>query len=211
MARKVEKGPSKSRWSVHPSVVMVQTWVDSLKQKTGRTLEEWIALIKQEGPPAEKERRDWLKKVHGMGTNSAWWLAERAEGKGTEADSAEAYLQEADRNVEAMFAGSKAGLRPLFEELLKVGTALGTDVRVCPCKTIVPLYRKHVFAEIKPSTQTRIDLGFALGDTAPTRRLIATGGLEKGDRITLRVAITSLKDIDEQVKGWLRKAYDRDA
>jgi hypothetical protein len=211
MAQKREKTESKSRWGVHPSLATVQTWVAGLKEKTGRTLEEWLELVRQEGPATEKERRDWLKKVHGMGTNSAWWIAERAEGKGGEADSPEAYLEEADRYVEAMFAGPKAALRPLFDELLKIATALGDDVRACPCKTIVPLYRNHVFAELKPATRTRLDLGLALGDLAATGRLIATGGLEKGNRLTLRVAITSLTDIDDQVKGWLRMAYDRDA
>ena len=120
MARKVEKAEPKSRWGVHPSVQMVQNWVAGLKEKTGRTLEEWLELVRQEGPSPEKERREWLKKSHGLGTNAAWWIAERAEGKGTEADSPAAYLQEADRYVEAMFSGSKAGLRPLFEELLKI-------------------------------------------------------------------------------------------
>ena len=35
----------------------------------------------------------------------------------------------------------------------------------------MPLYRRHVFAEIKPATQTRIDLGFALQDEPFTARL----------------------------------------
>jgi hypothetical protein len=200
-----------SRYSVHPGVLMTQTWVASLKEKTGRTLEEWLALVREDGPPTEKERREWLKKQYGLGTNSAWWIAERADGKGTETDNPEAYLRQAEADVAALFAGPRAGLLPVYEELLRVGTALGSDVRVCPCKTIVPLYRQHVFAQIKPATRTRIDLGLALGDTAATGRLVATGGLEKGDRITLCVAITSLADIDDEAKRWLKAAYDRDA
>ena len=54
-----------------------------------------------------------------------------------------------------------------------------------------PLYRNHVFAEISPSAVGRIDLGFALGDTKATGRLMATGGFEKKDRITHRVPISS--------------------
>jgi hypothetical protein len=75
----------------------------------------------------------------------------------------------------------------------------------------VPLYRNHVFAQIKPTTQTRIDMGFALGDLKPTGRLIDTGGFAKKDRITHRIPITSLDDIDDEVKHWLKVAYDRDA
>jgi len=79
---------------------MVQKWVDELKEKTGRSMEEWMALVKKEGPNDEKSRRDWLKIKHKMGTNSAWWIAERAEGKGGEEDTPEAYLKAAVRYVE---------------------------------------------------------------------------------------------------------------
>lgn len=89
--------------------------------------------------------------------------------------------------------------------------ALGRDVKVCPCKTIVPLYRRHVFAQIKPSANLRIDLGLALEDTLTPERLIDTGGLAKKDRITHRIAIAALTDIDAEVKRWLRFAYDLDA
>ncbi len=110
-----------------------------------------------------------------------------------------------------MFAGSKAGLRPIYDVLLKLGKSLGKDVKVCPGKIIVPFYRKHVFAQIKPSTRTRIDFGFALKDTKATGRLLDTGGFAKGDRITHRIEIATLADIDDEVKHWLQVAYDLDA
>src|SRR5262245_47798691 len=70
----------KSLYSIHPGVAMVQKWIAELPSKTGKSLEQWLAFIKKNGPPDEKSRRDWLKQEHGMGTNTAWWLAERAEG-----------------------------------------------------------------------------------------------------------------------------------
>jgi hypothetical protein len=199
-----------SPYTVHPGVAMVQTWVEELPHKTGRSLEQWIALTKNSGPSTEKERRDWLKKEHNLGTNSAAWIAERLEGKGTEEDSAEAYLKAAAEWVEAQYSGARVALRPQYEGLLKLGFALGKDVKACPCKTMVPLYRNHVFAQIKPSTNTRIDLGFALGDTKTPKRLIDTGGYEKRDRITRRVEVRSKADIDDELKRWLKKAYDMD-
>src|SRR6266566_5946545 len=110
-----------------------------------------------------------------------------------------------------MFSDGKAGLRPIYDELVQVGLRVGPDVKACPCQTIVPLYRNHVFAQIKPTTRTRIDFGFALKDTKATGRLIDTGGYAKKDRITHRIPIASLADIDDEVKGWLKKAYDMDA
>ena len=200
----------KSLYSVHPGVLMTQKWVGTLKEKTGRSLEDWLKLVKKSGPPAEKERREWLKQEHGLGTNAAWWIAERAEGKGTETDDPETYLRAAEKSVEAMFSGGKAALRPVYDALLKLGLSLGKDVKACPCSTIVPLYRNHVFAQIKPTTQTRIDFGFALGARKAEGRLIDTGGYAKKDRITHRIPITSVKEIDSEVKKWLRMAYQAD-
>jgi hypothetical protein len=200
-----------SIYRVHPGVEMVMRWVETLPEKTGHSLDEWIELVKKEGPKDEKQRREWLKQKHKLGTNSAWWIAERADGKGMEDSDPEAYLQAAERYVEEMFAGSKAGLRPIYDELLKVGLKIGKDVKACPCKTIVPLYRDHVFAQIKPSTRTRIDLGFSLRNITVPPRLIDTGGAAKGDRITHRIPIASIADIDDEVKHWLKTAYDQDA
>jgi hypothetical protein len=211
MARKGSETKKKSPYSVHPGVAMVQDWIDNLPAKTGRTLDQWLDLVKSAGPPTEKERRDWLKKEHGLGTNAAWWIAERAEGKGMEDGDPEAYLKAAEAYVEEMFSGSKAGLRPIYDALLRLGLGIGKDVKACPCKTIVPLYRNHVFAQIKPATRTRIDFGYALGNTKAEGRLIDTGGFAKKDRITHRIPITSLDEIDEEVKHWLKIAYDMDA
>lgn len=211
MARTASQTKKKSIYGVHPGVLMTQKWVAELKQKTGRSLDEWLRYVKKEGPKDEKERREWLKSEHGLGTNSAWWIAERSLGKGTETDDPNKYLEAAEGYVENMFSGSKAGLRPIYDALLKLGLSIGKDAKACPCQTIVPLYRNHVFAQIKPTTRTRIDFGFALGDMKPKGRLIDTGGFAKKDRITHRIPIESRSDINDEVKHWLKVAYDRDA
>ena len=202
----------KPLYDVHPGVAMVQKWVAELKEKTGRSLDEWMELIRKEGPADEKARREWLKGAHKLGTNSAWWLAERAAGKGGE-ESPEEYLRLAAQNVEEQYSGAKQRLRPMYDDLLSLGKSLGDDVKACPCKTIVPFYRNHVFAQIKPTTNTRIDLGLALAKHKGKlpKRLIDTGGLAKKDRITHRVELTSRREIDAEVKRWLKVAYDLDA
>lgn len=110
------------------------------------------------------------------------------------------------------YAGPKAALRPIYDALVERGLALGDDVKVCPCKTIVPLYREHVIAQIKPATRTRVDFGLALkgAEGKLPKRLIDTGGLAKNDRITHRFAISSVGEIDAEVERWLRTAYELD-
>lgn len=200
-----------SIYSVHPGVKMIQDWVKTLPQKTGRSLEEWVAFLKKNGPKEDKERKAWLKEKHHLGTNAAWWITDYAEGKSPWEGNPESYLIAAEQYVEQMFAGSRSILRPLYDQLLAVGLALAPDVKACPCKTIVPLYRNHVFAQIKPATKTRIDLGFALQTTPFTDRLVDTGGYAKKNRITHSIAITRLSDIDDEVIHWLTTAYQLDA
>jgi len=203
--------PPKPLYSVNPRVLMTQKWVSTLKEKTGRSLDEWLAVVKTSGPGTEKNLREWLKQEFKLGANSAWWIAERAAGKGSETDDPEAYLRAAEQYVERMYSGRKAVLRPLYDKLLVLGLSMGRDAKACPCETMVPLYRRHVFAQIKPTTQTRIDMGFALGALKAEGRLVETGGFAKKDRITHRIGISSPADIDGEVKRWLRVAYEGDA
>jgi Domain of unknown function (DUF5655)/Domain of unknown function (DUF4287) len=199
-----------SPYSVHPRLAQTQKWILDLPAKTGLSLEEWLELTRKSSARTEQERRDWLKKEHKLGTNAAAWIAGRLEGKNKEEDSPEAYLKTAAEWVEAQYAGPRAALRPLYEQLLKLGFSIGKDIKACPCKTMVPFYRNHVFAQIKPSTNTRIDLGLALGSTKAPKRLINTGGYEKKDRITHRIEVKSKADIGDELKKWLKKAYELD-
>ena len=204
---------SANPYSVHPAIAYTQAIISNLQLKTGRSLEEWIAQVKRKGPKGEKAIQEWLKD-NGLGATQAWIVAERASlTDPTHAfleDTPDGYLKVAESYVAAMYAGKKAHLKPLYEALLRLGLSLGNDVRACPCKTIVPLYREHVFAQIKPTTQTRIDLGLSLKDAPGKGRLISTGGLAKKDRISHRMEVKSLADIDDELKGWMAQAYRLD-
>jgi len=204
------KARTKTVFDVHPSVQMGQAFVANMKEKTGRPLEDWLELLASQGPAAEKERLAWLKAKHGLGMNYAGCIAEISVGKG-DLYSPEGYLRAADKYVEDLFAGAKSGLRPIYDALLAAGRKLGSDVRVCPCRTFVPLYRNHVFAQIKPATRTRIDFGLALRDTKTPKRLIDTGGFAKKDRITRRFEIHSVEEIDAEVLKWMKAGYEMDA
>ena len=192
---------SEKQYAIHPGVKMEANAIAGLKAKTGRSLEEWVALILKSGPQGTKERQAWLKSEYQLGANYAMWLSERAGGGGL-------HEYDPDGLVEKMFAGKKADLRPIYDRLLELGYTLGADVTATPCSTMVPLRRKYVFAQIKPTTNTRIDLGLALGAQPGVGRVIETGGYAKKDRITHRIAIASMDEIDAGVAGWLRRAYE---
>lgn len=193
-----------SVYTLHPGFAMEEANLERLKERTGRTLDDWIRVDRKSGPATERERIAWLKQAHGISTNYALWIAKRVNGGGNSID------YDPDAMVEAMFAGKKAVPRPIYDRMLALAFDLGKDVRVSPCKTIVPFYRKHVFAQVKPTAATRIDVGFAFKDMKPSGKLVPTGGFEKGDRITHRVPVASLAEIDKDVAKWLKHAYEMD-
>src|SRR5690554_3447719 len=131
---------NKPLYSVHPGVKMMQDWEEALPSKTGKSLEEWVLLLKQTGPKDEKQHGIWLKETHKFGTNAAHWIAEYAQGKSPWEGNPEAYLKAAHTYVENMFSNGKNGLKPLYEKLLEIALQIAPDTKICPCKTIVPLY-----------------------------------------------------------------------
>jgi hypothetical protein len=201
----------KWKYDLHPSIRKVQWVIAGMKEKTGRSIEEWIKLTKKAGLAGEKERAQWLKEAHGLGTNYATWIAARSTGNHDGDEDADQYLKHAEDYVEKMYAGPKEHLRCIYDGILIYAKTLGRDVGVSPCQTMVPIYRNHVIAQIKPTTRTRIDLGLALQNTKTPKRLIDTGGLARKDRITHRIEIRSIEDFDDEARRWMRVAYELDA
>lgn len=200
-----------AEYQVHPAVGMVRKWVDALPTKTGRTLGEWSELIRQARLPDAKARRDWLKSEHGFGGNEGYWLAEYSQGRHTWDFDPDVYLVQARGFVDTLFAGPKAHLRPIAETLLDFARTLGDDVRICPCKTMIPLYRNRAFAQIKPATRTRLELSLALEETPFDDVLILNPRAKLDDRQRHVIALAGPKDVTATVKKWLKKAYALDA
>lgn len=199
-------------YDLHPSVAYVQSVLANLTARTGRDLQAWMAAARAGAPADPKARLAWLK-AQGLGGTQAGLVLQRLEARPGQAfdDTPAGYLAAAPGYVDAQFAGRKAPLRPRFESLVAVARSLGPDVKVCPCATLVPFYRNHVFAQVKPFT-ARLDLGLALGDPAavadPEGRLHDTGGFARKDRITHKLELTATGDLD-LARIWLRQAYQR--
>lgn len=174
-----------------------------LKTLTGKSLDKWITLTNRRGPSGEKARKAWLRAEHGLHPDHAWLIASTSSGA--------ADYRDQDSLVERMFSGKRASLRPIFDSLMKHGMKMGKDMSVSYCRTQVALKRKHNIVVIRPASNTRIDLGLALGKLArPPRRLIDTGGYEKKDRVTYKIELTSPGEIDAEALSWMKRAYELD-
>jgi predicted transport protein len=114
-----------------------------------------------------------------------------------------------DALVEAMFAGPKAALRPVYEAALKAAKSLGKDITASARKTYVTLARKRQFAVIQPTTATRLDLGLVLPGVKSSERLQRSRNVG-GGRVTHAIALGNVADLDSQTRKWLKAAYDQD-
>jgi hypothetical protein len=106
--------------------------------------------------------------------------------------------------VEAQYAGDKAALRPMYEQILKTVRTFGTDVEVAPKKTCVSLRRSKQFAQIQAATKTRLDVGLNLKGVPAEGRLEPSTGM-----CTHRVRVESAKDVDGRLIDWLKQAYEQ--
>ncbi len=173
-----------------------------LRERTGKSIDEWVGVARRKGLSTRKALVDWLMKEQGLGRVAANMVASRVEGQTGYSDPAAL--------LAGMFAGPKAALRRLYDELVKAATSLGADVQVMPCRTQVTLRRTRQFAWIKASSATRLDLGLALPGIKPAGRLLPVAGTNEQDRVRLRIAVASIEEIDAEVKRWLKTAYDFD-
>jgi hypothetical protein len=176
------------------------TMIRNLEEKTGKKLDAWVAVVKKLGPVKHGEAVKHLKEKHGLGHGYANMLVHIAAGDVGEK------APPGDDLVAAQYDGDKAALRPIYDKLIKALSAFGSDVEVAPKKTYVSLRRAKQFALVQPTTKTRIDVGINLKGVAPTARLEASGSFNA--MVSHRVRVESAADVDRELVGWLRQAYD---
>ncbi len=184
---------------------MIRAIIDNLPAKTGRTLQQWIAIART-GPGNRAELHAWLKKEHGLGHNTAGIVTREA----IEPGSAMIY-NDSDALVSQLFSGRNADLRPLHDRVIEIALGIGPDVIVKACRTYVGLTRRRQFAILKPASGNRIDIGLALPGIATTARLELPRGLGASERITHRVRIATVDEVDAEVANLLAMAYELDA
>jgi hypothetical protein len=177
----------------------LQSMIRNLEEKTGKTLVEWTKLARKTGVSKHRELLNLLKAEHGLTFGYANLVAMKA------LQSDEASTSEEDL-VTAQYAGAKSSLKPLYDEVIKAVQKFGDDVEISPKKAYVSLRRKKQFAILQPSTATRLDVGINLKGTAPTARLEASGSFNA--MVSHRVRLSDRSEIDKDLLGWLRLAYD---
>ena len=73
--------------------------------------------------------------------------------------------------------------------------------------TLLNRFDIRTFAIVQPTTKTRVDVGIQLKDAAPAAARLQAGGFS--GMVSHKVAVTSVAEVDDELAGWLRQAYER--
>jgi len=174
----------------------LQTMIDNMPEKTGKSLDQWKSILANEKFEKHMQAVNYLKKTHGVTHGFANTIVSLSKDK----------TESTDDLLNNQYK-SKENLLPIYQKLLAVVKPFGPDVVITPKKATVSLIRKKQFALIKPATKARIDLGFKLKDKEITDRLEKSGPF--GAMCTHRVQLTSVDDVNEELIAWLQEAYEK--
>ena len=179
---------------------MLKSMIKNLPEKTGKSLGEWKDLLAKEGLSAHKEIMTFLKTTHGVTHGFANLISQKAR------EAAAGGVPSEQDLVGEQYSGKKGDLRPIYDTLADAIQGFGPDVELAPKKTYVSLRRKKQFGLIQPSTKTRVDVGINLKGVKPTSRLEASGSFNS--MVSHRVRVTAVAEVDDQLLGWLKEAYE---
>ena len=179
-----------------------QTYMDTIRAKTGLGPSEFKALAEKKGLIGAKAGPviAWLKADYGLGQGHAMamWATIKADG-GPIRPGPEA-------RIDALFSGAKAVWRPVYEDLLATAKGYGEDVGISPADSYASLVRgKGKFAIVQPGASF-LDLGFKRPGAAVTERFASAAGWN--DMLTHRARLKAGEAVDDEARTWLRAAYD---
>ena len=186
----------------------IATQIRNIEARYGRPLPEWFGIIEASGLIKHTEVVAMLKADYGMAHGAAHRvsLLSRQAASGASAPASGPATASPGEVADALYAGKKAPLRPLHDQLMAMVHAMGPDVSLAPKKGYVSLRRPgKQFAMIQPSGAGRIDLGLILPGVPQAGRLEPSGSFNA--LFTHRVRVTSAGDLDDALAGWLAAAY----
>lgn len=178
--------------------------IASVPEKTGRTLDEWRQHLASHGLEAHGKIVAHLKKEHGV-THGYANLVAHLVRESPSVSSAEPAAA-GDDLIEAQYQGKRAAIRPIYDAVIERVRGFGEDVELAPKKAYMSLRRSTQFGVLQPTT-TRLDVGIKLPDVEPAGRLEASGSFNS--MVSHRVRVSSVDEVDDELMGWLERAYDR--
>ena len=180
----------------------VATQLANIEKRTGRSLAELTAVVQESRLTKHGEIVAMLKSQLGMGHGDANTLVHtirKAEAAGAGVGPATP-----SQALEELYSGPRAALRPIHEALLEAIRTFG-EFEEAPKKTYISYRRRKQFAMIGPATKTQVELGLNAKGLPAGARLQE---LPAGQMCNYKVRLSALSEMDGEVLGWVRAAYD---
>lgn len=173
--------------------------VERLEAQTGKPLASWKRRVSAQKPKDEKALRAWLTKEGVKGYSADLLVMERF--------GYPAFITaSADELIDAQYA-KRAELRPVFEALVEAAEDRG-ELVVQARKTYVSLVTpKRTFARVQAKAGF-VAVALRLEGAKPGGRLHRS---RIHDSMPVELQLASLRDLDAEARGWLRRAYDESA
>ena len=180
----------------------VATQLANITRRTGKSLDDFAAIMRASGLTKHGELRDFLKTEHALGHGDANTIVHLVLNP--PAASAPAGTGVDPAVVDAIYTGPKAGLRPVHDRLMQELAAFG-DFEIAPKKGYLSFRRKKQFAMFGPATNSKVEIGFNMKGVEPTDRLVA---VPPGGMCNYKLRLGDASEVDADVVRWLRTAYD---
>ncbi len=181
----------------------VATQLANIEKRTGKTLAQLAKVVTGSGLTKHGELVAMLKADHGMGHGDANTLVHHVL-KSDGASAAAASGSSPDQVIDEIYTGPKAALRPIHDALMAAITKFG-PFEIAPKKGYISLRGKKQFAMIGPATNSRVEVGLNMKDVKGTARLEAQ---KPGGMCQFRVKVTTAAEVDKELIGWIRQAYE---
>lgn len=175
-----------------------ETQLRNIEQATGITLAEYASAVRDRSLDKHGQIVAFFKAEHGLTHGNANALAhfvrdELAGGRKSDDDL-----------LAAQYAGPRAVLRPIYDQLVAIALSLGDDVVTVVQKTGVSFRRQKQFAVVTAVSSKRVQLGLNLDQTPDDDRIVETTGM-----CTHRVDLVNPGEIDDLLTSWIAAAYQR--
>ena len=182
------------------------TQLNNIQKKTGKSLAQLHAALAKSGASKHGEKRTWLMENFGLGYGDANSVVHaEANPPAGLAPASGVAAEAAGDPLDAIYAGPKAALRPVHDAILRMVESFDGEFEIAPKKANVSLRRKKQFATVGPATRDQVEVGLNYKNYTATPRLKV---LPPGGMCQASLRLSSVKEVDAELKGWLKMAFD---